>query len=99
MRIRETTVRASARSAAPPHHSPIAYRKHRARAHWRNVPRSESAGLALKAHACDAPESLLRVGAIQLDRAVFAYTLGLSILTGIVFGLAPAFAACRADLT
>ena len=55
--------------------------------------------LALKALLALRPESLLRLGSIRLDPAVFAYTLALSVLTGIVFGLAPAFTASRVDLS
>jgi predicted permease len=44
------------------------------------------------------PESLLRLGSIQLNPVVFAYPLALSIFTGIVFGLAPAFTASGVDL-
>jgi predicted permease len=54
--------------------------------------------LALKGLLVLRPESLLRLGSIQLNPAVFAYTLAISILTGIVFGFAPAFTASRVDL-
>jgi putative ABC transport system permease protein len=54
--------------------------------------------LALKGLLALRPESLLRLGSIGLNPTVFAYTLSISILTGIVFGLAPAFTASRVDL-
>jgi predicted permease len=44
------------------------------------------------------PESLLRLATIRLDVTVFLYTLAISVLTGTVFGLVPAFAASRVDL-
>jgi putative ABC transport system permease protein len=53
--------------------------------------------LALRGLLALRPESLLRLGSIELDTPVFAYTLCISILTGIVFGLAPAFLASRVD--
>jgi predicted permease len=54
--------------------------------------------LALKGLLALRPESLLRLGSVGLNSTVFAYTLAISILTGIVFGLAPAFTASRVDL-
>ncbi len=54
--------------------------------------------LALKGLLALRPESLLRLGSIQLNAAVFGYTFVISILTGIIFGLAPAFTASRVDL-
>lgn len=54
--------------------------------------------LALKALLALRPESLLRLGSIQLNPAVFAYTLLISLVTGIIFGIAPALTASRVDL-
>ena len=44
------------------------------------------------------PESLLRLGAIHLDARAFVFTLVVAIITGIIFGLTPAFGAARFDL-
>jgi predicted permease len=44
------------------------------------------------------PESLLRLGAIHLDARAFVFTLVVAIITGIIFGFTPAFAAARFDL-
>jgi putative ABC transport system permease protein len=44
------------------------------------------------------PGNLPRVDDIALDWRVVAFTLGLSVLTGIVFGLAPALRAARGDV-
>lgn len=44
------------------------------------------------------PVSLPRLGEIRADGQVIFFTLLISILTGVIFGLAPAFAASKADL-
>jgi putative ABC transport system permease protein len=45
------------------------------------------------------PESLLRLGTIELNGTVFAYALLISLVTVIVFGFAPAIAGSRVDLS
>ncbi len=45
-----------------------------------------------------APENLPRLNAIGIDSRVLAFTLGISILTGIVFGLLPGWSAARLNL-
>jgi len=44
------------------------------------------------------PATIPRVHAIGLDLSVLAFTLALAVLTGLVFGAAPALAASRTDL-
>ncbi|HEV2297996.1 MAG TPA: ABC transporter permease [Candidatus Acidoferrales bacterium] len=44
------------------------------------------------------PESLLRLGVIHLDPRAFAFTFVVALLTGILFGFAPALGASRIDL-
>jgi putative ABC transport system permease protein len=44
------------------------------------------------------PVDLLRVEAIRIDGAVLLFTLGTAVLTGVVFGIAPAIHGSRADL-
>ncbi len=44
------------------------------------------------------PGNIPRLDAITIDGPVLSFTLGVSVLTGIVFGLAPAWRAVRIDL-
>jgi predicted permease len=44
------------------------------------------------------PGNVPRLDVIRLDAAVLAFTFGISIMTGIVFGLAPAIRAAKVDL-
>jgi putative ABC transport system permease protein len=45
-----------------------------------------------------APENLPRMGEVRLDARVFGFTLLVALLTGILFGLAPAWQAARQDV-
>ena len=44
------------------------------------------------------PSNLPRLEEVTIDWRVLAFTLGVSVLTGIVFGLAPALSSVRSDL-
>ena len=44
------------------------------------------------------PNSWQRMGEVQLDAGVFGFTLVLAVLTGLLFGLAPAIGATKIDL-
>jgi putative ABC transport system permease protein len=60
-------------------------------------------GLLLSHWATDllvalAPEQVLRLWEVELDGRVLAFTLSISLLTGILFGLAPALQTSRVDL-
>jgi predicted permease len=44
------------------------------------------------------PGNIPRLDVLAIDRSVLAFTFAVSILTGVVFGLAPAVRAARADL-
>ncbi len=54
---------------------------------------------ALQALLALRPESLLRLGAIRLSPLAFAFTFALAIITGALFGLAPALSSVRVNLT
>ncbi len=45
------------------------------------------------------PEALERFNGIQMDAKVLLFVFGVSMLTGVVFGLAPAWSAARADVS
>ena len=60
-------------------------------------------GLLLAAWGIDAlvalsPANLPRVQTVSLDRYVLGFTLAISVLTGVLFGLAPALHASKLDL-
>ena len=45
-----------------------------------------------------APQNLPRMAGVTIGWQVLAFTLGLSVLTGIIFGIAPAWQSTKADL-
>ena len=62
------------------------------------------AGLTLAWRGADllvslAPPDLLNLSQVKINAAVLGFTLGISLLTGVIFGLAPAFEATRLNLT
>jgi putative ABC transport system permease protein len=52
----------------------------------------------IKALAAISPRDLVSLQGVGLDLTVLAWTVGVSLLTGIIFGLAPALEATRVDL-
>ncbi len=62
-----------------------------------------AAGIALAQWAIDAigalgPEQLPRLQAVDVDRRILLFTLGVTLLTGVLFGLAPALQAGKVNL-
>ena len=53
---------------------------------------------AVRGLVATVPVDLLRVEAIQIDGTVLLFTLGIAVLTGLLFGIAPAIHASRTDL-
>jgi len=53
---------------------------------------------AVRALVATVPVDLLRVEAIQIDGTVLLFTLAVAVVTGLLFGIAPAIHASRADL-
>jgi putative ABC transport system permease protein len=52
----------------------------------------------MKALVAISPQDLINLQDVGLDLSVLAWTVGISLLTGIIFGLAPALEATRLDL-
>jgi putative ABC transport system permease protein len=55
------------------------------------------AGLGVRALIRLAPQDVARLETVGIDRIVFVFALGLSLLTGILFGLAPAWKVSKSD--
>ena len=53
---------------------------------------------AVRGLVATVPVELLRVEAIQIDGSVLMFTLGIAVVTGLLFGIAPAIHASRTDL-
>lgn len=54
--------------------------------------------LGLKALIAIAPDNVPRLNEMSIDARVLVFTIGVSMITGIIFGLVPAFQASKPDL-
>ncbi len=54
--------------------------------------------LGLKALIAVAPDNVPRLNEVSIDASVLIFTIGIAMLTGIVFGLVPAFQSSKPDL-
>jgi putative ABC transport system permease protein len=57
------------------------------------------AWVGVRAIVAISPTNILRIGDIGVDRWVLGYTLLISVITGVLFGLAPAVFASKTELT
>lgn len=57
------------------------------------------AALGIRLLVATKPAALAHFGAISLDTTVIVFGLGMSLLTGLIFGVAPSFSMSRADVT
>ena len=57
------------------------------------------AWVGVRAIVAISPANILRIGDIGVDRWVLGYTLLISVITGVLFGLAPAIFASKTELT
>jgi len=55
--------------------------------------------IGVRAIVAISPTNILRINDVGVDRWVLGYTLLISVVTGVLFGLAPAIFACKTELT
>lgn len=55
--------------------------------------------IGVRAIVAISPTNILRIGDVGVDRWVLGYTLLISVVTGVLFGLAPAIFASKTELT
>ena len=85
-----------------PHHPPVAHRKPRGLAQLEEFSACVLGFVGVRLLLAISPGSIPRIGedgsAVTLDLNVLLFTLGVSVLTGILFGLIPAISASRNNL-